>query len=113
MVGESLIPLGQIVERRIDASVTEYSRGRALIHLTPGAVSIGMAVGTVRDRVLALFVRDGRVNLQRRKDSMVKKIAKRLAGDFTYHHRQHSVAGIAVIPSRAGRKFCGFLLFQN
>ncbi len=43
----------------------------------------------------------------------MQKIAKRLAGNFFYHHGQHRIAGIAVVPLCAGRKFCGLLLLQK
>ena len=74
---------------------------------------MSMAIGAVGHCVLAFLVGHGLLHVQRGEDAVVKKIAEGLARHFFHHHGQHSIAGVAVIPPGAGRKFCGLLFFQQ
>src|ERR1700730_4458858 len=72
-----------------------------------------MTIGTMRDFVLPLFIRESVRHIERSEDTLLQKLAERLTRNFFYHHGQDGVTGIAVVPLRARGKLAAGLVLEK
>ena len=76
VVVQRRVPLGQVVQRGIDATVAEYRAGGALVGALPAAVDLAVAIRALRHVVHAVLVGDGVRHAQRLEDPLLQELAK-------------------------------------
>src|SRR4029077_11231841 len=84
VVAQSPVPLLQILERGINSTIAEHGRSGALIGFPPAIALPRMTIGTMGDFVLPLFIRDSVLHIERSEDTLLQKLAERLARNFLH-----------------------------
>src|SRR5215469_7547937 len=107
VIPEGIVPFRQIGKRTINSAVTEGGRRGTLVGLLPVATAFRIAKRAIGDVVLPFFEGERVLHLKRRKDSVAKEIAERLARNFRDHEAENHVAGVAVVPFRTRRELGG------
>ena len=106
VMGEGVIPLGQVVQGRVDTTVAQSCGGGVLVRFYPGVPLLRMPVSAIRNFVSPFDVGYGVTHAEWGEDAIVEELRKRFVGDARDDVPQKDIAGIAVCPSCAWLKLC-------
>ena len=107
------VPLPEIRHIRIDSAVPERRGSGTLIGLDKCILFLRVAQCPPVHLVHALLIDNRVIHAHRREDLLIEKFAVRHPRNFGKDQAQNHIAGIAVIPARAGSKFSRGLLLEQ
>jgi len=105
MILQRRIPLGEVLEIRVDAAVAQSCRRGTLVGLHKSITAFGVPEGAILNAVFALAICQRFVHVQGREDTLVQELLERNAGNFRHDQPEDNKTRVAVRPTRPRCEF--------